>query len=128
MEALRQPPQCLGVSQEQKSPRGKRAFDPRGQSLGLLRREVHHHVAAEDDVEPVRLPKKGIVINEVAFLDTHHGTDFVIEDVVPTTGVKPPISHILPVSREVTTARTGRVGRARSEGVHVNAGHNDVET
>jgi hypothetical protein len=58
--------ECFRVTQEEKAPGGKRPSDARDDGSRGLHREVHRHVAAENDVKSIVLPKHWVFLDEVS--------------------------------------------------------------
>ena len=75
---LRDAAKGLGVSKEQEATHRERSRDARHDRAHHFRREVHGDVATEDDIERVRLPEQGVVIEEVALLEGDGGAHFVV--------------------------------------------------
>ncbi len=82
IEVLRQPAQIFGVTEEQKAARRQRAREAGHDLLRVVRREIHQHVAAKDDVEALGCPR--VIRHQVALFETHTVSNGLRQQVVPT--------------------------------------------
>ena len=125
VEFRRDPAQRFRISEEEESTRGERVRNASDDEPHRVRGEVHDDVPAEDDVEGLRLPERGVVVEEIAFLERHHAADGVVEH--EPSPVRPEVaSHHLRrrlTQRPRRVVPTGRPGERRA--IDVDAGDVD---
>src|SRR5258708_19831831 len=68
MKFVRDSAERLRVSQEKKASGYKGLSDAANDGSRNVNREVHRHVAAENSVETIALPKQRVVLDQVSFL------------------------------------------------------------
>src|SRR5882672_3991490 len=77
------------MTEKQIPARGQRRRYSCNQPMRRFRSEIHHHVAAEDDVESFGLPEARIVEGKVALLHCYGSANGCVQQEFATLGCEP---------------------------------------